>query len=296
MPTDNLASWLNNNHLLQEQYKKPNYNIRYGNTRSKLCLIFFSGNGLYYPNTETEFINRIIKDDRYEWSNITKSRIFQKKCAKIFFLRDIYKQWYVTGINQSLNTVEKLLNWLKKETEGYTIITAGSSAGGYAAVLFGLLLRAERIFSFSGQFILSDIEENPLLKKYANNNQYNQYYNLVDFCSISQTPIFYFYPALCEYDKRQAKAVASMCGEGGIYAYRIESAIHGDTVLPQNYRFLFFGKKKKLRKLYMRFKDKNITSKKLLCACSVLYAISDLFSLVYKRLKSFLKKCIINDI
>ena len=294
MPTDDLASWLNNNHLLQEQYKKPNYNIRYGNTRSKLCLILFSGNGLYYPNMETEFINRIIKDDRYEWSNITKSRIFQKKCAKIFFLRDIYKQWYVTGINQSLNTVEKLLNWLKKETEGYIIITAGSSAGGYAAVLFGLLLHAERIFSFSGQFILSDIEENPLLKKYANNNQYNQYYNLVDFCSISRTPIFYFYPALCEYDKTQAQAVASIERER-VYTYRIESAIHGDTVLPQNYRFLFFGKKKKLRKLYMRFKDKNITSKKLLAASSISYTIFYLFFSIYQRIENSLKKYVISN-
>ena len=293
MYKDDLASWLDNNPLLDEQYTKPNYTIRYCNPQSKLCLILFSGNGLYYPNTEAEFSSRIIKDDRYEWSNVTKSRIFQKKCAKIIFLRDIYKQWYVTGINKTLNTIEKVINWLKKETEGYTIITAGTSAGGYAAVLFGMSLKAEKIFSFSGQFFLTDIEKNPFLKQYSHTTQYNKYYDISQLCILSKSPIFYFYPALCEYDVCQANAVENI---PTVYSYRINSDVHGDTVLPQNYRFLFFRKKKKLRKLYMRFKDKNITSKKLLYACSVLYAISDLFSLVYKRLKSFLKKCIINNI
>ena len=291
MPNSDLETWLNNNEaVLEKQYEKPNYHIRYCNPKSKVCFMFFSSNGIYFPNTESEFTKQIRDNDRYEWINITNSRIFQKKCAKIIFLRDIYKQWYVTGINQSLNTIEKLVPLLKKETEGYTVITAGSSSGGYAAVLFGILLQAEKIFSFSGQFVLSDIEENPLLKKYINNTIYNQYYNLVDFCKFSQTPIFYFYPALCEYDRTQAQAVATAEGKQ-VYAYRIESAVHGNTLLSQNYRFLFFKKEKSLFKLYMRFKGKNVTAERFLMASCLPYAAYFfLKNIVHRKFALVLKK------
>ena len=68
-----------------------------------------------------------------------------------------------------MNTIPLLLEWLKKETRGYEVYTVGSSAGGYAAVLFGYSLNAERIISFNGQFILYDLlststpEINPIL-------------------------------------------------------------------------------------------------------------------------------------
>ena len=292
MYKDDLASWLDNNPLLDEQYTKPNYTIRYCNPQSKLCLILFSGNGLYYPNTEEEFINRIIKDNRYEWQNITQGAVFKKKCAKIIFLRDIYKQWYITGINKTLNTIEKVINWLKKETEGYTIITAGTSAGGYAAVLFGISLKAEKIFSFSGQFFLTDIEKNPFLKQYSHTTQYNKYYDLSQFCILSKSPIFYFYPALCEYDVCQANAVKNI---PTVYSFRIKSEVHGYTVLPKNYRFLFWKHTKKLLKLHMRFKEKNITSEKLLAASSISYTIFYLFFSIYQRIKNSLKKYVISN-
>jgi len=49
---------------------------------------------------------------------------------------------------------------LREESKRYSVITLGSSADGFAAVLYGQLLDAEIIYSFNGQF-----ENNPLLKK-----------------------------------------------------------------------------------------------------------------------------------
>jgi len=61
---------------------------------------------------------------------------------------------------------------LRHETIGSVVYTIGSSAGGYAAVLFGVQLKAQRIYSFNGKFELESLlsfskEENPLLMEYS---------------------------------------------------------------------------------------------------------------------------------
>ena len=63
------------------------------------------------------------------------------------FVRDVYKQWYLKGVNAEIDSIEKLYEFLKAETEGYQIVTVGSSAGGYAAVLFGYLLNATKVLA-----------------------------------------------------------------------------------------------------------------------------------------------------
>ena len=144
-------------YIVQNIYKtNPNFIIKETNRKSKICIIFFSGNGLYFPNEEAEFFDKIIKNNRYEWQNISNDKVFEKKAGKIILVRDVHKQWYVEGISEEYNSVDKTVQLLKSLTDGYEIVTVGNSAGGYAAVLFGCLLNAKKVFTISGQFFFTN--------------------------------------------------------------------------------------------------------------------------------------------
>ena len=132
---------------------QDNYLIEYSEeVPKKYCIIYFSSNDIYYPNTENAFIEQLLGKNRFEWY---KTRI--NYGHKHIFIRDIQKQWYLGGINSRIDTPEKLIAFLKNETKGYLVIAIGSSAGGFASIIYGQLLNAERIYSFNGQFEIRSI-------------------------------------------------------------------------------------------------------------------------------------------
>lgn len=141
---------------------------------SRRCAIYFSSNGIYFPNTERTFLETIVKKDRYEWY---RTRV--KNASKHIFIRDVFKQWYIKGINSKICSQQELLEFLKKETSGYEIITIGSSAGGYASAMFGTYLNASLSLAFSPQISLQKLISesndrcNPLLYKHASNGLVN---------------------------------------------------------------------------------------------------------------------------
>lgn len=122
-------------------------------SKSNACAIYFSGHSIYFPNNEEAFKRNIVEKNRFEWFGL---RI--KNARKHIFVRDIHKQWYWSGINSKISTPESLLHTLKQETKGFDeIVCMGSSAGGYAAILFGCLLRAKAILAFSGRLEFSSV-------------------------------------------------------------------------------------------------------------------------------------------
>lgn len=80
-----------------------------------------------------------------------------KKAYKHIFIRDVFKQWYLAGINSNINTPEKLIEFLRKETEGYHTVMLGSSAGAYAAILYGSLLQTKKVLAFNPQYELKSL-------------------------------------------------------------------------------------------------------------------------------------------
>ncbi|WP_449189765.1 hypothetical protein [Treponema lecithinolyticum] len=287
-----IANWIKNNKLLLRQYKKQNYIVKNTNKNSDLCIIFFSGNGLYFPNTEEEFNKTIVQNNRYEWEHITSDYTFLKKTGKLIFVRDIYKQWYFNGINTELNTIEKTAQQLKQETRGYQIITVGNSAGGFAAVIFGILLNAEKIFSFSGQFDLySEIKTNPFLLKAKQSKDKNRYFNITNYVTKHKIPVYYFYPYHNKEDLKQAENISNV---SSVFSFKINRILHGDTITPNTYKYLFFLSEKKLQKLYIKFKNILIEPDIFLIACSSMYkiyfTIKRIIGLVFsKKLITFLK-------
>lgn len=84
--------------------------------------------------------------------NIGSEQKLQEKAAKQIFVRDIYKNFCIEGINAEFNSHYKVAEKLKMLTQGYKVVTVGSSAGGFMAILFGCLLNAEAIYAFPHRY------------------------------------------------------------------------------------------------------------------------------------------------
>ena len=280
--------WATENSVAFAEYQKDNFFVKNTNRHSKVCIIFFSGNGLYFPNTEEEFNKTIVQNNRYEWEHITSDNIFLKQTGKLIFVRDVYKQWYVRDINVKLNTIEKVVQQLKEETIGYRTITAGSSAGGFAAVLFGILLNAEKIFTFSGQFSLNELinkEETPFLFQEKDNVAANRYFDLSGFLKASIIPVYYFFPYYNKFDYQQAQKV---CTLDTVFSFKIDAEEHGKTVLPDAYKYLFFVSQKKLISVYKKLSQKIITPEDMLCIFSIRYRLYCVYVFFKKIIKKIL--------
>jgi hypothetical protein len=72
-------------------------------------------------------------------------------CDKIF-LRDFHQSWYQKGVDDNINNIDKLIVFLSNETNTYKkVCFLGNSMGGYAALLFGNILKVNKILAFAPQ-------------------------------------------------------------------------------------------------------------------------------------------------
>ena len=223
-----------------------NYLIDYNNCQDKsYCALYFSSNNIYYPNTENSFKLSIINKDRYEWFG---TRV--PYAHKHIFLRDIIKQWYLTGLNGNINSPEKLLSFLISETKGYKIITLGSSAGGFAAVLYGSLLKAQLILSFNGQFEIQSLLKtsteliNPILFRLKRDNHLLDYFDVKPFIHDGSN-IFYFYSNGNTSDYEQKKHIEAT----GLNVIGFRTKHHGVPFLKCNLPVVLEKSPKELKSL-----------------------------------------------
>ena len=65
-------------------------------------------------------------------------------------INDINGQFFFSGINETYNTFEKVLNLLSGYTSGYTKTAfIGNCGGAHAAVLFGTMLNVDNVIAFN---------------------------------------------------------------------------------------------------------------------------------------------------
>lgn len=236
------------------QYEKCNYEIQITSAKKNNCLICFSGNGLYFPNTVEAFEERVIESNRFEWKNICQNKLIRRKFKKIIYVRDIWKSWYLYGINSTISDSDKLLDFLRIETNGFDIYTVGNSAGGYAAVKYGCLLGARMVYNYSGQY---EIES----KKYwhipgkENRDTRKNKISIADIVSTSPTKIAYFIPGKSEEDIEQYDKVRNC---ENVFPFLIKSEYHGTTVLGVNYKYIFKLSEKQLVRLSRKYRGKEI--------------------------------------
>ncbi len=230
-----------NSKQIEQAFQMQNYCIEYSkcsDAEDQLCAIYFSSNEIYYPNTSAAFQYSILENDKYEWK---KNRLL--KASKHIFIRDIHKQWYLSGINSILDNPFKLLDFLKIETQGYVINTIGSSAGGYAALLFGSLLNAHKVFAFNAQFNLfaimklSNVNKDPILFEKVNDQTYFKYFDLSNILN-NNSLYFYFHSANSQLDIDQLNSITPQA-KSLLNIIRFNTANHGFPFLRVNLPAIF---------------------------------------------------------
>lgn len=202
----------------------------------KYCWIFFTSHGLYFPTEMKEFEKQVILNDRYEWVNISRCKGIKTRASKYIFVRDIYKNWCLEGINTKCNSIEKLADLLKKEANGNEIITVGSSAGGYMAIALGCLLKATYIYAFSPQISLDEYN------KFHNIKYLSQYHTDEREKWLSLEPIiknynageiFYYYPTQCEEDVAQYEVIKNITNER-VHIFGVKFTQHGTPIYSES--------------------------------------------------------------
>ena len=113
---------------------------------SATLIVSFSGQGLGFGTLPRfEFVNFLNK--HYPDTN------------KHFYL-DKHSGWYHQGIDGISSNVDETLAYLRKEIAPYKrVVFLGSSAGGYAAILFGSLLHVDIVIAFKPQTYLTSSEK-----------------------------------------------------------------------------------------------------------------------------------------
>ena len=222
---------------IKNAFKSGNYKIEYAVKNdlieNDLCVIYFSSNEIYYPNTKESFEYSILKRDKYEW----KRNKFPK-AKKHIFLRDLHKQWYLSGINDFLNDPNKVFEFLKNESIGYRVITIGSSAGGYAALLFGSMLKCDRIYAFNAQLNLRITMKNsnhltdPILFEKVKEKDFEYFFDLSNFLN-NKTDNYYFQSCNSKMDVEQFDGINKKA-QNTLKTIRFQTSNHGFPFLRIN--------------------------------------------------------------
>ncbi len=228
------------NKLILKVYEQDNYIIYDTGADSDICYVFFSSNGLYYPETAEVFRNEIIEKDRYEWKWVAKNSSVYKRAGRVIFVRDIWKCHYQRGINSTVNNADKTLDLLARLTKGYRVITVGSSSGGYMAVLSGIKLNAEYVLNFSGQYYI---------------NSDSKYNDLTSMLSEYKGKIFYFVPSHFEMDYKQYLSSQSF---GCVYAFLFNGTKHAETMFVSNMCYIIDKDEETLCGYYEKYHNKDI--------------------------------------
>jgi hypothetical protein len=237
-----------NSKIFAELYGGVNYKINdYPENPDGYCYIYFSGNGIFDPNTEASFYKTIVVNNRYEW---TKWKAVNP--AREIFIRDINKCWYYKGISSQYDCIEKTSELLRELTQDYAgrVITVGSSAGGYAAVLFGVMLDALRVFAFSAQFNIDTQLEQLDWINYIKNYRYS---DIIPLVKNSTVPIYYFFPCLADWDSKQSQLIKNI---DNVYAFPIKSKLHGKAVYANNMPTILAMNDNELNVLKVKFENK----------------------------------------
>ena len=151
--------------LLEKYRNDNNYIVKDFNNDNNNCFVFFTSQGIYKENFDVDVLKSIHDSNRYEWSNIASNSKIIKNCRKMIFIRDIGKELYQRGINVKIDSIQKIVDFIKKETQGLCVYLVGSSSGGYIAFIVSQLENVKRVYSFGGLLSIGDKHTYTYLKE-----------------------------------------------------------------------------------------------------------------------------------
>ena len=220
------------NGLLQKARRENNWLIEDGDDNTSVTYaIYCSSNGIYYPNDAETFTRRILQQNKFDW----RSNRFRGGIKKHIYIRDIYKQWYIEGINEDLNSIEKVAEWIRSVSEEHAeYVFLGSSAGGYMCICLASILGGT-VFAGSPQIYLKPAPKYPILSEhYANND--TAWFDLKKVLSNSAAENYIFYGMKNEEDRLQ---IETLCLLDNVHMIPFDSDVHGVVFFPFNAKYFY---------------------------------------------------------
>jgi hypothetical protein len=143
---------------LQRTYEDSE-NIFFINQRgeiSKGMAALFSVKRVFSKDTEEKNCRAQINQNRFQWMHR-----LHLNCSRTNLARHVYRTWCLRGRSKNVPEPLPLNSLLREKLADWDVQMAGVSSGAYVAVLFCCLLGTRRVFSFSGQFNLRPMLEDP---------------------------------------------------------------------------------------------------------------------------------------
>lgn len=274
------------------------------NYKTQICegdeyiYIFFTSHGLYYPTTLEEFKKQVVENDRYEWENISKNKKINNRAIEYIFIRDIYKSWCLQGINREFDTIDKVADFLAEKLKGKKVITVGSSAGGYMAIVFGLLIKASAIYAFAPQISLEVYDrfhEVKYLSDYKIKSEVSQYLSLQKLLDDNvSSEVFAIFPTMCEEDAAQLEIVESLKNER-LHVLKVKYNQHGTPIYGESVVQILGGAISENVKLFTEYSKRELSRGRVLMetsgVCRMLAVVVGSSLKCYIRgVKRFIKK------
>jgi len=78
--------------------------------------------------------------------------------VKKIYIRDLYQAWYhmgLPGLAENIGDISLIIKKIIDQENAKKVVMIGNSMGGYASLLFGFLLEADDVHSFSPQTFIS---------------------------------------------------------------------------------------------------------------------------------------------
>lgn len=231
------------------------------------CYIFFSSNGICEEEPVEKYIGELVGRNKYEWKSIAKSIKDRKSTGRCIYVRDAYKCCYIHGVSSESDSIDKTIQQLKVyvSDRNWKVVTVGISGGGYMSVIVGIALCAYNIFNISGPYSLKERIPQYYDEFVQVNPKYGSIVNLVKEYDRSdiydKAGIYYFCPIGCDHDLEQYNMVKDIeC----VRAFLFPDKIHAATVYPFSFPDILTSSRKKMERLYRRYKGKVINKKAFL--------------------------------
>ena len=145
------------------------------------------------------------------------------------YLRDLNQTWYHSGLPGISDNIEESASFLRRkidESNANKVVVFGNSMGGYAAIVFGVLIKADIVHAFSPQTFINDADYIRSKRQvwYVHNNFSDTYFDLsaVIHSHRDLPELHLYYDSTNELDKEHAMrlksspnvALHSFCGGG----------------------------------------------------------------------------------
>lgn len=223
--------------------KEKNFYVINTNAKTKNVLVLFSSNGLI-----SKFSNQC---NTFELENILNTRKIKKKYYKIIYIRDVFFEYYLNGINEHINNLDKVVDLVKSLFCVDDIVSfCGYSSGAFAAMCISSKIQnVKYVYSFGGVIELEkwlpDFDFHSRIAKES-----RKYLNLRKIIISNKDTKFYFlYGGPGSYDYVNYEKLLPL-QQNNFHFFFFNTIKHGDYCYIYNIPYLLLSSDFKLNNIF----------------------------------------------